>query len=201
MSSWGNVFLKGLPGAVGSVVDYITASRDAKSQRKWQAYNNALVRLQNAQNQNALTTNEGMAVERSAEMEYAIRKSEYMTKASTEVAAAATGTTGRSVDLIMFDVGKNAAEASYKRQQDLEYQLLGIQQQRESSNLQTEMQIDHSTIPGPNAADMVLGLTTNFAKVWNSEGRPSFSSFSSQRLPSRGPVLPDRPIGDVKDKL
>ncbi len=199
MSGWGNVFLKGLPQVVGSAVNFITATRDAKNQRAWQAYNNALVNLQNAQNQNALTANEGMAIERSSEAEFAIRKSEYMTKASTEVAAAAAGTTGRSVDLVLFQVGRNAAEASAKRAQDLEYQLLGFQQQRDSSNLQTAMQIDHATIPGPNAADAVLGLTKNLAGIWNEEGRPSFGT--QQRLPASGPTLPSRPIDSVRNRL
>ena len=200
MSSWGNVFLKGAPQVIGTVANFITAARDAKTDRKWQAYNNALVRLQNAQNQNALTVNEGMAVERSSEAEYAIRKSQYITEASTEVSAAASGTIGRSVDMVLFQVGRDAADASSKRQQDLEYQLLGIQQQRESSNLQTEMQIDHQSIPGPNAADAILGLTTNLGKIWNSEGRPGINF--STRTPKLGPIPPDRPlVSGVKNKL
>lgn len=173
MSTWGSVFMKGLPGAVSSVVGYITASQDAKQQRKWQAYNNALVRLQNAQNQNAITTNEGMAVERASEAEYAIRKSEYITKGSAEVSAAATGTTGRSVDAVLFDIGRNAAKASADKARDLQYQQLGFQQQRESSNLQTEMNIDRATIPGPSAADAVLGLVTPFANAYKYYGMPS----------------------------
>lgn len=173
MSTWGSVFMRGLPGAVGSLVGYITASQDAKQQRKWQAYNNALVRLQNAQNQNAITTNEGMATERASEAEYAIRKSEYITKGSAEVSAAATGTIGRSVDLVLFDIGRNAAKASADKARDLGYQMLGFQQQRESSNLQTEMNIDRASIPGPNPADMVMGLTTPFAEAYKYYGMPS----------------------------
>lgn len=199
MSTWGSIFMKGLPGAVGSVVNFITASEDAKSQRKWQAYNNALVRLQNATNQNALTTNEGMAVERASEAEYAIRKNEYITKASVEVSAAATGTTGRSVNAVLFDVGRNAARASADKARDLDYQLLGFQQQRELSNLQTEMQIDHSRIPGPNPADVVLGLTTPFVDSWQKAGMPALPSFKSS--PLQGPTKSGAVISGVKNKL
>ncbi len=198
MSTWGSIFMKGLPGAVGSVVNFITASEDAKTQRKWQAYNNALVRLQNATNQNALTTNEGMAVERASEAEYAIRKSAYITKASAEVSAAATGTVGRSVNAVLFDIDRNAARASADKSRDLDYQLLGIQQQREQSNLQTEMQIDHSRIPGPNPADVVMGLTTPFVNAWQSAGMPAVPSFS--RAPMQGANRNGSVISGVKNK-
>ena len=199
MSTWGSIFMKGLPGAVGSVVNYITAAQDAKTQRKWQAYNNALVRLQNATNQNALTTNEGMAVERASEAEYAIRKNEYITKASVEVSAAATGTTGRSVNSVLFDVGRNAARASADKARDLEYQLLGFQQQRELSNLQTEMQIDRSSIPGPNPADVVMGLTTPFVDAWSKGGMPALPSFRS--APLQGANRDGSVVSGVKNKL
>lgn len=199
MSTWGSVFMKGLPGAVGSVVNYITASQDAKTQRKWQAYNNALVRLQNGMNQNAITTNEGMAVERASEAEYAIRKSEYITKASAEVSAAATGTTGRSVNAVLFDVGRNAAKASADKQRDLDYQMLGFQQQREQSNLQTEMQIDNSRIPGPNPADVVMGLTTPFVNAWAGAGQPAL--FTRKSSPYQGPNSNGSVYSGVKNKL
>lgn len=199
MSTWGSIFMKGLPGAVGSVVNFITASQDAKVQRKWQAYNNALVRLQNATNQNALTVNEGMTIERASEAEYAIRKNEYSTKASVEVAAAATGTTGRSVNAVLFDVGRNAARASADKSRDLDYQLLGFQQQREQSNLQTEMQIDHSRIPGPNPADVVMGLTTPFVDAWKGYGMPAVPSFRS--APQQGANRDGSIYSGVKSKL
>lgn len=199
--SWGSLLLAGAPKAIGQIGSFITAGLEAKTQKRWQAYNNALVRLQNAQNQNAITTNEGMIIERSAEQEYAIRKSEYMTKASTEVSAAASGTTGRSVNAVLFDVGRNAAEASRKREQDLQYQLLGTQQQRESSNMQTEMQQDYTRIPKPSTADLALGLTATAVSTWDSEGRPKLSTLFGQRLPSRGPTIPSRPIDGVRNKL
>lgn len=145
-------------GGVKSFGSFIVAAREAKNRRKWQAYNNAMVNIQAGQNQNALTINENMLRERSAEEAFLIRRSEYITKASAEVAAAATGTTGRSVQMVMFDIGRNAAVADRDRQRDLDLQLLQIDESRKQVQLQAKMSMDLSDNPGPNPFSAMLGF-------------------------------------------
>jgi hypothetical protein len=171
--AWADMALDGSQSLMQNVGSYLVASAERKSQRKWQAFNNKMTRLQNAMNQNALTTNQGMAVERSQEQAFNIRKSEYITKSSVEVAAAATGTTGRSVDLVLFEVGKNAAAADRARAQDLTYELMGIDQQKQASSLQTEMQVDRTYLPKPNAAAYAMNFAGDIGKLWKDHGRPS----------------------------
>lgn len=171
--SWSDMALDGSVSLVQNIGSYIIAGKQRKAQKKWQEYNNKLVNLQNAINQNALVTNAGMAVDASAEQAFAIRKSEYITKGQVETAAAASGTIGRSVDLVLFEVGKNAANADAKRADDLKYQLLGIDQQSQASNMQTELQVDRTYMPRPNAAAYMMNFAGDMGKLWKENGRPS----------------------------
>lgn len=170
--AWADMALDGSLSLMQNVGSFLVASKQRKLQKKWQAYNNKLTRLQNAENQNALTTNAGMAIERSQEQSWAIQKSEYVTTGAVEAAAAASGTTGRSVDLVLGEVRKNAAAAQGRRAEDLKYTLLGIDQQSRQSNLQTAISIDNTTIPSPSPASALLGFTSDLAQSWNDAGRP-----------------------------
>jgi hypothetical protein len=159
--AWSDIALAG----VQTVGSYILQSRDAKSKKKWQKYQNAMVRLQGAQNQNVLTDNENMARERSAEEAQLIRRSEYITKASVEVEAAATGTTGRSVNLALFDVGRNAAIADANRQRELDLTYLGIDNQRRQLALEVALSQDTTQIVGPNPFASLLDFAGSVGKT------------------------------------
>lgn len=173
--AWADMALDGTLSLAQNVGSFIIASKQRKLQKKWQDYNNKLTRLQNAQNQNALTTNAGMAVERSAEQSFQIEKSEYITTGQAEAAAAASGTTGRSVNLVLGEISRNAASAQARRAQDLTYELMGIDEQKKASQFNTEMQIDHTTIPSASPASALLGFTSDMVTSWKNAGKPSFS--------------------------
>lgn len=155
--SWADLAI----GGAQSVGSYIVQMAEAKNKRAWQKYNNAMVMLQRGQNQNTLTDNENMARERTQEEAFLIRRSEYITKASAEVAAAATGTTGRSVNMVMFDIGRNAAVADRDRQRDFQLQQLGTDNARRQTELQAKMSLDLTDIPNPNPFSAALGFMSN----------------------------------------
>lgn len=177
--AWADMALDGSLSLMQNVGSFLVAAKQRKLQKKWQAYNNKLTRLQNAENQNALVTNAGMAIERSAEQNWAIQKSEYVTTGQVEAAAAASGTTGRSVDLVLGEVSKNAAAAQARRAEDLQFTLLGIANQSRASKLQTEMSIDNTTIPSASPASALLGFTSDLATGWQAAGRPALPKFGS----------------------
>ena len=152
--AWADLAISGAQ----SIGSYILQAAEAKNRRKWQKYHNTMLNLQAAQNQNTLTDNENMARERSQEEAFLIRRSEYITKASVEVAAAATGTTGRSVNMVLFDVGRNAAIADRDRQRDLQLQYLSIDNQRRSVALDAKLAQDNTHIPSPNPFSAALGF-------------------------------------------
>jgi len=154
---WANWETQGALSAFKAVGSFVIASQQAKSDRAWQKYNNQMTRLQNANNQNNLTENEGMLAERTAREAYNLRVSEYKTSASADVAAGATGTEGNSVNLVMQDIKNNAANAQHALLTDYNYSVESIRNQQAQSNLQTELQLDKKSIPSPSIASSLLG--------------------------------------------
>ncbi|QPC44932.1 hypothetical protein HW532_20865 [Kaustia mangrovi] len=137
---------------------FIAGQQEAEAKRAWQKYNNAMVRLADAQNQNAITTNRNLAIERSTEQGFQIERSEYVTKAAAEVAAAAIQTEGRSVNQTLFQIESNAAHAQARRKADLEAQFAAFDHQRMTSAFQAAQQIDYSIIPEPSPVSSLLGF-------------------------------------------
>lgn len=155
----------GLSGmkAVGS---FIVNRRQYKSDKAWQNYNNKMTRLQNAQNQNNLTANEGMLIERTAREKFNVQISEYKTAASATVAAAAVGAEGNSVDLVLLDISRNADRAEARITQDFDYSINSIRNQQDASDMQTEMQVDYTSLPKPNLATSLLDFGANVGMRW-----------------------------------
>lgn len=147
-------------------LSFIAARKEAKAAKAWQAWKNAMVRMQGAQNQNVVTLNRAMTREASAEQAFAIDRSGYETSATTTVAAASVGVTGRSVDQVMMGVARNVAYAQQKRQDDLNQKLTGYDVERRQIAMQTELSVDHTPIPTPGFADFALGLSADLGKLW-----------------------------------
>lgn len=148
-------------------MSFQAASVEAKAKRQWQAYKNAMVKLQDAQNQNAITTNEVMLEGRVAEQRFQIRRSEYVTEAAAEASAAAADTEGRSVNMVMFDIERNASMQRARLQQDLEAQYVNFDQQRQTSAFQAALNEDHTFIPKPNLATYALGFAGDMLGAYN----------------------------------
>ena len=161
---------------VKGVTSFLAQRDEAKSKRAWQRYKNTMLNISGGRAKNALVANQNMAVERSSMQAVEIDKSEYTTLASAEVAAAAAGVEGRSVNQTMFQIQANAASAQAARERDLTAQLLGFQQQRENVDMQVAMQTDITPIPTPNVASTLLGIGTELwstHKAYNKIGKGS----------------------------
>lgn len=147
-------------------MSFQAASVEAKAKRQWQAYKNAMVKLQDAQNQNAITTNEVMLEGRVAEQRFQIKRSEYVTEAAAEASAAAADTEGRSVNMVMFDIERNASMQQARLTQDLEAQYAQFDQQRQSSAFQAALNTDYTFIPKPSLATYALGFATDMTNAY-----------------------------------
>lgn len=165
---WAELALSGGLAALRTGMQYKQAKEDAEAKKAWQAYKNTMTQLSNANNQNILTTNENIAAGASRAQAFAIDRSEYLTSAQAEVAAAADGVGGRSVNAVMFDVERNATMAQSRRKQDLQAQFMQIDNQRKQSDFSAAMQMDYSPIPEPNPATYALNFATDMTKLWNS---------------------------------
>lgn len=141
---------------LGGLGDYANAKAESKAKRAWQRYSNTMVRLSDGINQNAITVNEILASDASAQQAFDIQVGELQAGSSTEVAAAASGVKGRSVTAALYDVQRNANIAEARRQEELKNTYLSIDQQRISSAMSAAMQQDHSYIPKPNFFQTML---------------------------------------------
>jgi hypothetical protein len=163
---WADLALSGATSALKQGLGYAAASAKAKADRQWQAYKNAMTKLANANNQNAITTNEVLLEERVANQRFNIERSAYITTGQAEASAAATGTSGRSVDMLVFDIERNASMHQANITSDLEAQYIQHDEQRKNSAFQAAMQQDYTYIPSPMAATYVLGFGTDLTNAY-----------------------------------
>lgn len=161
---WSDIALLAVSG-IKQLVSYNEDVKQHDLDAKWQAYNNAMIAVQDAGNQNNITTNENLAVQDAAKKKYAIRQTAYKTRASAEVAAAASGTGGRSVDIALFDIGRNEAMALEATNDDLAMQYLQFDNQRVASSMQAKMSHDFRGLPTPNPATYMLGFASDAASI------------------------------------
>jgi hypothetical protein len=162
---WAALAVSGGLSLLRQGLGYSEAKQSADAKRAWQTYKNTMVDLSNANNQNIITTNENLARRNNIDQAFQIERSEYLTSAQAEVAAAASGTGGRSVNAVMFDIEHNAAVAQTRRKQDLEDQYLQMDNQRQQSAFQAALSHDYSPIPEPNPATYMLNFATDMTKL------------------------------------
>ncbi|MCY1708358.1 virion core protein, T7 gp14 family [Pannonibacter sp. SL95] len=163
---WNELALSGVGSFIRRGVSFVAAQREAKVRRQWQDYSNKMVRIADAQNQNAITTNQLLAKERSTVQSYDIQRSALVTKAQAEASAAAAGTSGNSVNAVLLEIDRNEAETQARRVRDLNTQLLQGEQQRSNSALQAVQSLDFSPIPMPKATTYALGFTTDLGATY-----------------------------------
>jgi hypothetical protein len=162
---WGYEQLEAGMSGISRGASFVAGLLDARSKRAWQKYNNAMVNIANGQNQNAITTNENLTVERSVVQGFEIERTGYQTTAAIEAIAAASDTEGRSVNQTLFQAARNEAVAQNRRKSDLDAQLLGFDNDRRTSAFQAATQVDHTYIPNPSPAAFLLGLGSDALKL------------------------------------
>jgi len=163
---WADTAMLGVSG-VKAILGYTQARKQAVQDKKWQLYNNTMVSIQDAGNQNAITVNENLAREKASRDAFAVKKSAYQTKASAEVAAAASGTTGRSVDIALYDIGRSEALMLDQIGKDLSAQYMQFDQQRQGSAMSAKLSKDFRGVPMPSPATYMLGFATDAYDLFN----------------------------------
>lgn len=156
--AFGAQAMNGAFSALSSLTSFITASKQAKQDRLWQEYNNKMTKLQNAENQNIITTNDVMRQDRKHTQLMQIQKSETASLASAEASAAASGTIGNSVNMTLRAISQNASNARQAIERDDDLQDVQTMNQRFQSAFGMEMQLDRRVISGPSTASLLLGL-------------------------------------------
>lgn len=136
-----------------------------KANKKWQKYENTMLRLSDAQNQNAITQNQTYATMASAAAALEIDKQLIQQRGQATVEAAAAGVGGGSVASSVRAVTRSAASLEYARQEELKAQYLGFDAQRRNSAFNAKMSMDESYIPKPSPLSTILGFAKDVTKT------------------------------------
>lgn len=182
---------------IGAEASYQADKAQWKAQTAWKKYQNTMVNLSNAINQNAITTNEVLAQKAFADQALKIKQGGIITQARVEVAAAAAGVKGRTVNQAMFDVQRNAANRERERQDSFVAANLAFDQQRLQSSMSAAMQQDYTYLPKPKSATYYLNAAMNslnsYMGMQGSQG--SGGSGNSGFKPSGNFYGPPAPLG------
>lgn len=169
---WQYAAVSGL-SMVSSLMSYSAQSQQAKAAQAWQDYQNKMVNLSNAVNQNAINTNETLSNEAFANQAFNLQRGGLVSEAHAEVSAAAAGVKGRSVNDAIVDAQRTTAQQEYQRQQAFVNAGLSFDQQRIQSTQSAAMNQDYSYIPQPSlGASLFSGITKG---VTSSAGQAFFS--------------------------
>lgn len=175
---------------LGGFMSYKADKAAAKAASAWQAYSNTMANLSNGVNQNAITSNEIFSERASADQAIGIKQSNILSEAQAQVSAAAAGVKGVSVDDVLKDINRNAAQAENKRQNDLVASRMAFDNQRQSSAMQAAMSQDYSYIPKPKLGSYLLSAA---AKSFGSS-----QSFGQNSPKVDKPTSANAQAGDVK---
>lgn len=153
--------------ALSAAQSYKADKAKARAQQAWQAYTNKMVDLSATVSQNAITTNEVLSHDAFVNQAMQIKQESLLTRAKSEVSAAAAGVKGRSVNLTIRNVLRNSAAREAERQEQFRVSQLGFDQQRMQVAMQAAMQKDYSYIPKPQAASYILSAVSSTASSTN----------------------------------
>lgn len=166
MSIWSdlNVGLSGVATVFSGISSYFADKKKVAAQKSWQEYNNTIVNLSNAMTQNAITENEIIANASAQQDKFDLQKQGLITTAKAEVAAAAAGVKGNSVNLTLLNTQREIGLKEDRRQQSLNNAMLAFDFQRNNSNLQAAASQDYSYIEEPSGASYFLNTVTKLKK-------------------------------------
>lgn len=153
---------------LGNMGSHQAAAKEAAARKKLQEYNNKMAHISDAMNQNAITTNVTQQIQKSAREAHVIQKKAMELTGAVDVQSASSQTVGRSVDLVMKDVARGAAQSEYTRSENLKAFFLQADQQRRQSALSAKMNEDHTYIPEPSAGMALLNVAKDALGAWGS---------------------------------
>lgn len=161
----------------GGLFEFFGARKRAKYARKVQKYNNKMVRLSDANNQNAITVNAVQTVRQSARAALDIDIAGMEQEAEAAVSAATAGVAGNSVDAVMRNLSRSSAQAEYARKESLKAAYVSIDASRANSALSATMQQDTTHIQKPGIIPTIIGQIDNaqgmYKAVKNIRGKSS----------------------------
>lgn len=141
-----------------SILGYQADKEQSDAKRAWQTYSNTMTDLSQAMNQNAITQNEILALETSADVAEDIQIDRLRAEGAAQVSAAASGIKGRTIRMGIFDIYRSASIAEGRRTRALDNKFLAFDQQRRSSSMTAALRKNYSFIPKPSLTNTIIGF-------------------------------------------
>lgn len=136
-------------GAAQSIIGFVGAAQDASNARE------AAVK-ENAENQNQLTLRQAQEEQAAAAKRQEQNLREAEAAADVEVGAASAGVAGISLDSILTDVGRRAANNRSAISENSRMAIAQISQEKRASVLRAEGKV--AAAKGPNPLSLVAGI-------------------------------------------
>jgi len=147
--------------AIHGVSSFLVSREEYKVARILEKHQNTMAALSAAQSHNQLTRN-SIQIDQQALLTEA--NDQIVAMQDTEMArlsAAATGTSGNSVDAGLASLGRAKAQRDYSREQARQTAQIGIGDQRRQVELAKIYNQSTSVMPKPSVSNMLLGLGTS----------------------------------------
>lgn len=167
--------LGALSGYQAQRQQYANAKAMAEYNKKMQEYKNKMTMLSAAQQQNTITQNVTSAIQESANVAADIQKKVQEATGAAEVAAAATGTTGRSAEMVQTNVERAGASQEYARQKQLQNVFASSDTQRQNVSMQAVMQQDltwYQNPQSPSELGVLAQIGSAFTKYYDRTSTP-----------------------------
>ena len=145
----------------------------------YQKYRNAISAINATQQQNTITLNSIAVRDASIAEAEDIEIASLRDRGTAEVAAAAAGVKGNSVDLAMRELAGDAARANKNRLDNLNSQFAAFAQERKNVNVARVMNQDISIIPKASVSTALLGVGARMLNVLDSH-QPQDVSIAGQ---------------------
>jgi hypothetical protein len=151
-----------------SLGEFASARIQAGLEEKMQAYRNTMSKLSAARATNAVQVNEARTVDAATIADAMMQRQALQDQGRVEMEAAASGTTGNSVKMVMDDLKASAGRASYAQKRQTSQALSEMREDRKSIAINSVLNKDIQVIPKPSIGSALLGAGTNLLNIYDS---------------------------------
>ncbi len=134
---------------------------DAKS------YREEMASISRSMQYNNLTTAEAQLSDQSRRATFALEQDRMADKGAAEVAAAAAGVTGGSVQSTMRQLERSSLNANAARTKNYHSALRAADADRKTIDMQAIFNKDVNPIAIPSASDALLGISKSVVEIWD----------------------------------
>ncbi len=153
--------------AFGAASNHFVSKTQAKMQRDMQEHRNTMLAISSSLRQNAVTNQEVEVRRQTVQAAEQISIASMTDKGNAEVAAAASGVAGNSVQRTMAGLERSALRANFARIENAQSAMSALGNERTNINLQQIYGEGTQIFQSPSVGMSLLGLGTSLINTYN----------------------------------